>query len=68
MDRGKVLVFALADRMGGNHQMLEAWACWLFPGQAGRNPPHRNNTTVGQQDDTRVAPAVEGYRGKWLRE
>jgi hypothetical protein len=49
MDRGKVLVFAPTGRMGGNHQTLEAWACWLFPRQAGRYPPNGNNTAMGQQ-------------------
>src|SRR5262245_48483799 len=54
--------------MGGNHQMLEASACWLVPKQAGRYTPHGNHTAVGQQGDAHVTGSAEGSRGKWPRE
>jgi len=41
--------------------MLEASACWLVLGQAGRHTPKGNHTAVGQQGDSHVTGV---HRGK----
>jgi len=48
--------------------MLEASACWLVLGQAGRHTPHGTNTAMGQEGDTHLTVAAEGHRGKWLQQ
>jgi len=72
MARVKVLVFALANRTGESHRMLEVSGCRLILGQVAGTPaarwpkgakPAAEGAAVGQEGDTTVTVSPRCTKG-----